>query len=80
MLWQSKGVPRAAPELGEGLENRTQSQRGALGRDPQEREPEALSGDKFHLSHVSSENFGYLTRLATGRSRVWVSWQDNHVP
>lgn len=47
-------MPRAVPELGEGLEQRrslnggTQSQRGALGRDPQEREMEALNGDKFH--------------------------------
>lgn len=70
---RAKGVPRPVPELGEGLENKrslnrgTQSQRDALGRDPQEKELEALNGDKFHLSRVSSKNFGDFTRLDTGR-------------
>lgn len=51
-----------------------------LGRDPQEKELEALNGDKFHLSRVSRKNFGDFTRLDTGTSRVWVSCQDDHVP
>lgn len=65
-------MPRPVPELGEGLENKrslnggTQSQRDALGRDPQEKELEALNGDKFHLSRVSGKNFGDFTRLDTG--------------
>lgn len=69
---RAKRVPRPVPELGEGLENRrslnrgTQSQRDALGRDPQEKELEALNGDKFHLSRVSGKNFGDFTRLDTG--------------
>lgn len=61
MLWQSKGSAKGSSRAGRGTGEQNTEPEGCPGQDPQERVLEALNGDKFHLSHVSSKNFGDFT-------------------